>query len=99
MKVETYLRMAGLPYEVVEANPLQGPKGKLPFIEEDGRRIADSRFIVEYLKQTHGDSVDGLCSHAQRTQRTNGRMSGALVGHVLRCGRSPSISEARSTCE
>ena len=59
VKVETYLRMAGLPYEVVAAIPPQGPKGKLPFIEDNGRRIADSRFIIEYLKHTYGNSVDG----------------------------------------
>jgi len=58
VKVETYLRMAGLPYEVVAAIPPQGPKGKLPFIEDGGRRIADSRFILAYLKQTYGDTVD-----------------------------------------
>jgi glutathione S-transferase len=66
VKVETYLRMAGLPYEVVHSTPLQGPKGQLPFIEDNGRRIADSEFIVEYLKQTYGDRVDGHLTPAER---------------------------------
>jgi glutathione S-transferase len=66
VKVETYLRMAGLPYEVVDAIPLQGPKGKLPFIEDDGKRIGDSRFIIEYLKQTYGDGVDGHLTPPER---------------------------------
>jgi Glutathione S-transferase N-terminal domain len=32
-KLETWLRIAGVPYEVVETpDPRKGPKGKLPFI-------------------------------------------------------------------
>ena len=58
VKVEMYLKMAGLPYEIVHALPPQAPKGQLPFIEDNGKRIADSRFIVEYLKENYGDSVD-----------------------------------------
>ena len=30
-KVETYLRMAGIPYEVADAIPPTAPKGKLPY--------------------------------------------------------------------
>ena len=41
-KVETYLRMAGIPYEVADAVPPQAPKGKLPYITDGGRKIADS---------------------------------------------------------
>jgi len=58
VKVETYLKMAGLPYKVVRTIPLKGPKGKLPFIEDNGKSIGDSRFIIEYLKETYGDKVD-----------------------------------------
>lgn len=36
VKVETYLRMVKLPYEIVETLPLKGPRGKLPFIEDQG---------------------------------------------------------------
>ncbi len=64
--VETYLKMAGLPYEVVDAIPLQAPKGQLPFIEDNGRRVGDSRFIVEYLKEVYGDNVDGHLTAAER---------------------------------
>ncbi len=70
VKVETYLRMADLPYEVVETLPLKGPKGKLPFIEDDGDRIADSRFIIEYLKDKYGDPLDTDLSAKQRSIMT-----------------------------
>lgn len=58
VKVETYLRMVGLPYKVMETMPLKAPKGKLPYIEDQGQSIADSRFILEYLKEQYGDPLD-----------------------------------------
>jgi len=66
VKVETYLRMADLPYEVVPTYPFTGPKGKLPYIEDNGRKIADSRFILDYLKATYGDTLDGHLSAEER---------------------------------
>lgn len=65
-KLETYLRMAEIPYEIVETLPLLAPKGKLPFIEDDGKKIADSRFIIAYLKKAFGDRLD---SHLSREER------------------------------
>lgn len=58
VKVETYLRMVKLPFKVVETLPLKGPKGKLPYIEDDGHKVSDSRFIIEYLKSKYGDPLD-----------------------------------------
>lgn len=67
MKVETYLRMAGLPYESrYVLNPGKAPKGKLPYIRDDGKVVADSGFIVEYLKKAHGDKLDGALDARQR---------------------------------
>ncbi|WP_394821694.1 glutathione S-transferase family protein [Pendulispora albinea] len=58
IKVEAYLRMAGLPYEiVVERNSLHGPKGKMPFIEDDGRIIPDSSFIIDHLISKYGERI------------------------------------------
>jgi glutathione S-transferase len=59
MKLETWLRMAGLPFEVVHVvDPRKGPKGKVPWIEDQGQTIADSAFIIEYLKETYGDRLE-----------------------------------------
>jgi glutathione S-transferase len=55
VKVETYLRMNKLPYEIVESLPLKGPRGKLPYLEDGGRKLSDSRLIVNYLKEKYGD--------------------------------------------
>jgi hypothetical protein len=50
-KLETWLRIAGVPYEVVATpDPRKGPKGKLPFIEDAGVRIADTSIIVDHRK-------------------------------------------------
>jgi glutathione S-transferase len=66
VKVETYLRMVNLPYEVRSAVPMKGPKRKLPFIEDKGKRIADSRFIIEYLQQSYGGDPDKDLSRQER---------------------------------
>lgn len=67
MKLETYLRMAGLPYQTVNGFGLsKAPKGKMPFIEDNGRLLADSGLIVDYLKQTYGDPLDAHLSSQQK---------------------------------
>jgi glutathione S-transferase len=66
VKTETYLRMAGLPYELVESLPLKAPRGKLPFIVDQGQKIADSRLIEIYLKSAYGDPLD---AHLTATEK------------------------------
>lgn len=58
VKVETYLRMADLDYKIVETLPLKAPRGKLPYIEDEGNKIADSRLILLYLQKQYGHSLD-----------------------------------------
>jgi glutathione S-transferase len=66
-KLETWLRIAGIPYEVVDTpDPRKGPKGKVPFIEEDGRRLGDSAVIIDHLKQTRGIDPDARLDDRQR---------------------------------
>jgi len=60
-KIDCYLRMAGLPYELVRlpsGDLTKTPKGKLPVIHDGSNIVADSDFIVEYLKRTYGDALD-----------------------------------------
>ncbi len=66
-KLETWLRIAGIPYEVVDTpDPRKGPKGKLPFIEDGGVRIADSAIIIDHLVKTRGVDPDARLTAAQR---------------------------------
>jgi glutathione S-transferase len=66
-KLETWLRIAGVPYEVVDTpDPRKGPKSKLPFIEDAGMRIADSSIIVDHLVRTRGVDPDAHLDASQR---------------------------------
>jgi glutathione S-transferase len=67
LKLEAYLRIAGIPYQaVIDATPFKGPKGKLPWIEHEGRKIGDSGFIIDYLQQRFGCDPDAGLSAAER---------------------------------
>ncbi|MGI0484104.1 glutathione S-transferase family protein [Pantanalinema rosaneae CENA516] len=67
LKLETYLRMAQLPFELASnADLSQAPKGKLPYITDQGKTIADSNLIIEYLKATYGDPLDQHLNHRDR---------------------------------
>jgi|GEM_PF-2527388 glutathione S-transferase len=68
VKLETYLRMAGIEYRIAETLPIYAPFGQLPFIEGNGQKLADSRVIIRYLQQHYGDSLDGHLSAEQSAQ-------------------------------
>ncbi len=71
MKLETYLRMAGLPFELVNTGDVfKAPKRKLPCIDDDGTVVADSGFIIEYLKERYGDPLDATLSPQERAVST-----------------------------
>ncbi len=71
MKVETYLRMAGVDYTSrYGMYQLRAPKKKLPYIEDGGHVVADSHHIIDYLKSTRGDPLDAALTVAQRAQGT-----------------------------
>jgi glutathione S-transferase len=66
-KLETWLRITGIPYEVVDTpDPRKGPKGKLPFIEDSGSRIADTSLIIEHLRKSRGVDPDAHLDGDQR---------------------------------
>lgn len=67
-KLETYLRMAGIEYRIVETLPIHAPFGKLPFIEDRGQKLADSRVILRYLQQHHGNNLDAQLTAEQSAQ-------------------------------
>lgn len=65
-KAEVLLKMAGLSYRHVDANFSRAPKGKIPFIEADGKLLGDSTFIRLYLEQQHGANFDAGLDASQR---------------------------------
>lgn len=69
MKLETYLRMAGLPFETPPATLRvlgKAPKGKMPYIEDGGHVLADTTFIIDHLKTRYGDRLDGWLDAEQK---------------------------------
>ena len=61
LKVETYLRMSGIEFKTQSlgiAYDETAPKGRLPYIEHNGKQIADSSIIIDYLKEQFGDPLD-----------------------------------------
>jgi glutathione S-transferase len=69
LKLELYLRMTGLPYlNRYTINPQNAPKGKLPWIDDDGTALADSGLIIDYLKQKFGDPLDNGLSVRERAE-------------------------------
>lgn len=72
-KVELYCQLAGIAYQAVPDMPQKAPLGKLPFIIDQDKTIADSGAIIDYLKATYGDPLDSSLTEQQRS-----------LGHLLR---------------
>ena len=52
VKLETYLRMAKIPYEPCYSLTFDsGPKNKIPWIEYNGITMGDSQLIIQYLNK------------------------------------------------
>ena len=68
IKAEVLLKLSGLPFRTERGSPRRAPKGKLPYIDDDGVRVGDSTFIRLHLEQRHGIDFDaGLSPEARGT--------------------------------
>ncbi len=65
-KAEILLKMAGLPYRADTGGFAKAPKGKLPYIDDDGKKVADSTFIRRHLERKYGVDFDRGLSPEQR---------------------------------
>ncbi|WP_347986244.1 glutathione S-transferase family protein [Methylomonas sp. AM2-LC] len=67
-KVEAYFRLANLPYDTASGPQYlcKAPKGKLPFIEDNGKLIADSSFIIRYVQDTYNANIDSHLSAIEK---------------------------------
>jgi glutathione S-transferase len=66
MKAEMLLKIAGLPHRIDSKGFSKAPKGKLPYIDDDGERIADSTFIRWHLERKYKIDFDRGLSEEQR---------------------------------
>jgi glutathione S-transferase len=64
-KVDCYLWIVKLPFTLIPWHTLQdlqnAPKGKFPYIDDNGQKIADSALIIDYLQATYGDPLGEQC--------------------------------------
>jgi glutathione S-transferase len=67
-KSEIQLKMAGLPYRKQHALPPSSPKGQLPYIDDDGERVADSTFIRAHIERKYGFDFDKGLDPSQRAR-------------------------------
>ncbi len=67
-KVETYLRMAEIDYQVSDSVPPFAPKRKLPYIVDGDRTVADSRLIIEYLNVQYDVDLNRGLTPTQKAQ-------------------------------
>jgi len=75
LKLETYLRMTKIPYEVDSKRPMS-KKGKAPWIEIDGEEVADTHFIQLRLeKKFNLDSDSHLSTEEKAVSRALERMT------------------------
>lgn len=70
LELETWLRMANLPYEKVNVTAETfaiAPKGKVPFIDYQGKLIGDAFLIIEMFKHTAGIDLDASLTPVERS--------------------------------
>lgn len=65
-KAEVLLKIAGLDYRCDTSGFSKAPKGKLPYIEDDGEIVADSAFIRFHIEKKYGLDLDKGLSPEQR---------------------------------
>ena len=68
-KLELYLKYMNIPYEAhynFEFN--KSPTGKMPFIQTQGKKFADSALIIEMLEDESGNSIDKHLTTEQKAQ-------------------------------
>jgi glutathione S-transferase len=65
-KVEILLRMTNLPFEKALMSFSKAPKGKIPYIEDDGKLLGDSTLIRWHIEQKYGIDFDRGLTPEQR---------------------------------
>lgn len=67
MKGMLLLKMAGLEFKMQSTAPFKAPKGKLPFIDDEGAIVADTTFIRRHIEQKYGFDYDSGLTPEQKS--------------------------------
>lgn len=65
-KAMVLLKMAGLNYETSTTGFNKAPKGKLPYMDDDGDIIADTTFIRKHIERKYGHDFDAGLTPLQK---------------------------------
>lgn len=87
IKAMTLLKMAGVDYVVDTTGFRKAPKGKLPYIDDNGVVVDDSTFIRLHLEKARGVDFDAGLSAPERAQSwaVEKMCEGHLLWIVARC--------------
>ena len=66
MKLETWLRMTGIAYELGPFDQARAPKGKVPYLEIDGALLSDATLVLDELRARFHVDPDARLSATQR---------------------------------
>jgi glutathione S-transferase len=80
LKLETWLRMAQIPYDVSWSFTKLGPKGKVPFVTLDGEEMGDSELVIQELASRFDRDLD---QHLSMQERARGLMIRRLLEEEL----------------
>lgn len=59
IKALLLMKLCGLPFEIKTVDRSKAPKGKGPYLSDEGQLIADSHFILRHLETKHGVDFSG----------------------------------------
>ncbi|MFZ1815673.1 MAG: glutathione S-transferase family protein [Rhizobiaceae bacterium] len=80
IKTEMLLKLSGLQYQLARADIRKAPKGKIPWIDDDGLIVPDSAFIKRHLEEKHGINFSG--GYGEREQGIGLAIERLLEDHV-----------------
>ena len=99
-KGEVLLKLSGLPYQTKRADVRKAPKGKLPYIDDDGTVVADSTFIRFHLEDKHGIDFDKGFPPEQRAvawpSRSFSRIISTGLASITAGWRKPTLTRDRA---
>ena len=70
VKIDLFLKLADIEFEYIgDFNQIKkSPKHKLPFIDDNGKKVGDSAFILKYLTDKYDIKLDDHLSDEQKAQ-------------------------------
>lgn len=81
LKVETFLRLAKIDFEAKHSvDTKEAPRGQLPYIDDNGKIITDSNYIIHYLSEKFHVQLDKDLTPIQKT--THFLMTRMLDSHL-----------------